>query len=157
MTIDAVNAAINSHMPRPPRCEHPSTSIKALIKNNGVKDMYHVCDSCNLKQRGIKYSDLPECTTADDYPVFRDNRDGRPCEVCGDTSGVERHHYAPRHIFGFDEADRWPTGMLCVGCHRRWHQLTRTGSWYDGPKIDLGPTRWDNLKPATQLTTPSAP
>lgn len=43
------------------------------------------------------------------------------CEVCG-KGEAERHHWAPRHLFG-DKADRWPTSMLCRSCHQRWHNI----------------------------------
>lgn len=45
----------------------------------------------------------------------------KPCEVCGSTGTTERHHWAPRHLFG-EEAYRWPTSYLCQRCHVRWHQ-----------------------------------
>ena len=49
------------------------------------------------------------------------------CQVCGDEGRLERHHLAPVSVFGDDEAERWPTVMVCVPCHRRWHSLM-TGS-----------------------------
>jgi len=42
------------------------------------------------------------------------------CEVCN-TSGAERHHWAPSSLFG-SEADKWPTSYLCRACHERWHR-----------------------------------
>ena len=36
-------------------------------------------------------------------------KDIRVCEVCG-TQGAEKHHFAPRYIFG-DESERWPISM----------------------------------------------
>ena len=43
------------------------------------------------------------------------------CEVCG-KGEAEKHHWSPRHLFG-DEAERWPTAMLCRSCHQRWHKI----------------------------------
>jgi protein-arginine kinase activator protein McsA len=43
------------------------------------------------------------------------------CEVCNKNEG-EKHHWSPRHLFG-DEAERWPTSMLCRSCHKRWHDI----------------------------------
>ena len=37
--------------------------------------------------------------------------------------GGSAHHWAPVHLFGGDEADRWPTGWLCQPCHTEWHRL----------------------------------
>ncbi len=49
------------------------------------------------------------------------------CQVCGDGGRLERHHLAPVAVFGDDEAERWPTVMVCVPCHRRWHSLMAGG------------------------------
>jgi len=43
------------------------------------------------------------------------------CAVCGGRD-VENHHWAPRAIFGKDEAERWPQDNLCKTCHDEWHQ-----------------------------------
>lgn len=43
------------------------------------------------------------------------------CEVCG-KGEAERHHWAPSCLFG-DEAEKWPTSLLCRSCHQRWHKL----------------------------------
>ena len=40
--------------------------------------------------------------------------------------GHERHHWAPRELFGA-EADDWPMGLLCSAHHRLWHALIRQG------------------------------
>jgi len=45
----------------------------------------------------------------------------RVCAVCG-AQGAEKHHWALRFLFG-NEADKWPTAMLCVTCHLRWHNV----------------------------------
>ena len=46
----------------------------------------------------------------------------QPCEACGARGTSERHHWAPQYLFG-DQSDKWPTSLLCRGCHQRWHQL----------------------------------
>lgn len=43
------------------------------------------------------------------------------CERCGSEDHVERHHWAPRHLF--DDADSWPIGNLCRTCHVQWHRV----------------------------------
>lgn len=45
-----------------------------------------------------------------------------PCAVCGSTEKIEKHHWAPQHLFG-DESENWPTAYLCQPCHVRWHQI----------------------------------
>jgi hypothetical protein len=68
--------------------------------------------------------------------VFKDNRIRRevhPCARCGSEDGTEEHHWAPRAIFGFAEADRWPTSWLCPPCHRTWHNEMRKAGGYRLP------------------------
>ena len=43
-----------------------------------------------------------------------------PCVKCG-AKGTELHHWAPKAIFGHDEAEQWPTDYLCLNCHNFWH------------------------------------
>ncbi len=47
----------------------------------------------------------------------------RPCERCGEKAALQEHHWAPKHLFGEDEADRWPKSYLCEACHDRWHRV----------------------------------
>jgi hypothetical protein len=42
------------------------------------------------------------------------------CVKCG-KPGAEFHHWAPKAIFGKDEAEQWPTDYLCKDCHEFWH------------------------------------
>ncbi len=46
----------------------------------------------------------------------------RVCYVCGACAPLERHHLAPRHLFG-DACERWPTVDVCRGCHEDWHRI----------------------------------
>jgi hypothetical protein len=56
-------------------------------------------------------------------PVVLDKTRGERCEVIGCTNvGVEEHHWAPYHLFG-DESYHWPSALLCVEHHRRWHKI----------------------------------
>jgi hypothetical protein len=54
-----------------------------------------------------------------DIPVF-DVKEAPRCERCG-RRGAELHHWAPREIFGDEEAELWPKDFLCVTCHLDWH------------------------------------
>lgn len=45
------------------------------------------------------------------------------CERCGSGEDVQYHHWAPRHLFGREEADRWPGSYLCQPCHATWHRI----------------------------------
>lgn len=42
------------------------------------------------------------------------------CMVCDAAGPTEKHHFAPRILFG-DEADLWPIWDLCRPCREEWH------------------------------------
>ena len=46
------------------------------------------------------------------------------CVVCGQPAS-ELHHWAPRAVFGKDEAETWPRSWLCAGHHQQWHNAMR--------------------------------
>lgn len=35
--------------------------------------------------------------------------------------GIDRHHWAPRNVFGDADCDNWPVSYLCKDHHRHWH------------------------------------
>ena len=43
------------------------------------------------------------------------------CSKCG-LRGAELHHWAPKELFGANEAENWPKDYLCVSCHQTWHK-----------------------------------
>ena len=43
------------------------------------------------------------------------------CVKCG-VRQAELHHWAPKEIFGAEEAEKWPKDYLCVKCHLLWHK-----------------------------------
>jgi hypothetical protein len=46
------------------------------------------------------------------------------CAVCGELA-AELHHWAPRSMFGKDEAELWPRSWLCTTHHQQWHNVMR--------------------------------
>jgi len=48
------------------------------------------------------------------------------CELCG-TAPAQLHHWAPRALFGYLEADQWPQSWLCQPCHSYWHRVVTPG------------------------------
>lgn len=48
------------------------------------------------------------------------------CSVCGER-GVSEHHWAPKSIFGKDEAEKWPKDFLCIKHHCEWHSKVTPG------------------------------
>ena len=101
--------------------------LSRSIKSNGTEQVGWFCKACRhwgtaktggnwirhalLTEHGVDIRTLPIVNAAE----------LSPCERCG-SPGVELHHWAPRHIFGENEADRWPTSYLCIPCHTEWHQ-----------------------------------
>jgi hypothetical protein len=58
----------------------------------------------------------------DKMPIIADyTTKAEPCAVCKSTDGVEYHHWAPRHIFGW-ECEKWPGAYLCPAHHAKWHE-----------------------------------
>jgi hypothetical protein len=45
------------------------------------------------------------------------------CERCFKWVHADVHHWAPKEIFGYAEADNWPTSKLCQDCHIEWHRV----------------------------------
>lgn len=103
-------------------CAGIDLGLVAVICNSGVVQPKVFCHGCSHVSGAISKSALvAELIVECDLPVLRDHRDGTPCERCGSLDGVELHHWAPRGVFGMDEAERWPTGWLCPKCHNLWH------------------------------------
>ena len=108
------------------RCYICNTGKKTRYKRrigNGTYQVVDICNSCkdNFNGAGINIphrlvDDLEALPLLADY-----TQQIPPCEVCGSSDGVEYHHYAPRHIFGKAESERYPKGYLCRSCHRDWH------------------------------------
>jgi hypothetical protein len=96
------------------------------IANNGASQVYWMCKICRtnargggvliphekIKARGIEIKDIP---------IEKDYRTDK-CAVCGET-GTELHHFAPKHLFGSDEAEKWPKTYLCKNHHTMWHRI----------------------------------
>lgn len=71
----------------------------------------------------IRHDRFPEHIVERMHWVGQDNQ--APCPICECVAVLERHHLAPRALFG-DECERWPKIDICHACHKRWHQKTRT-------------------------------
>jgi hypothetical protein len=100
-------------------CEHITRQPVVVQKRNGTREVKLRCDRCwdmQIGQRARDY-DLPA------LPVHVDHRDtSHLCARCGHHE-TEEHHFAPVALFGWDEAQKWPTAWLCPRCHRYWHRV----------------------------------
>jgi hypothetical protein len=105
------------------RQECPATDgwdIVSYRLRTGSVQARHRCLTCG---RVMSYS-LPYTEAeAKRFPLAKDRVTGDACERCGATEGVEEHHWAPKAVFGWSEAEKWPVALLCRSCHRRWHQM----------------------------------
>jgi hypothetical protein len=81
--------------------------------------MRYRCSGCGR----IQSLSIPHerCGELERYPVVRDSSNEVACAVC-DQPGAELHHFAPKHIFGAAEAERWPLAYLCFEHHGEWHR-----------------------------------
>lgn len=103
--------------------------LARTITASGVSHVYLFCWSCGKKTGtatwNIPHIDLKRSGySIDKIKIARVNH--RPiCERCGHI-GAELHHWAPQAIFR--NSDNWPTGYLCVSCHRDWHKTMNRAS-----------------------------
>jgi hypothetical protein len=104
-------------------CAHESRDFAKIRKANGQYEVKAVCVRCWDLKAGYRNRDFD----LESLPLFRDHHgQGEPCARCG-ALDTELHHFAPRALFGVEEADLWPTAWLCRGCHARWHRVMREG------------------------------
>ncbi len=124
-------------------CEHCKRKMQVrLVRNittSGSSQVYWYCTFGKhpIARNGsswIKHEIIREAGfDPDDLPVIENYSGTELCAVCG-SPFAERHHFAPRHLFG-DEAEQWPTAYLCKKHHDRWHALVTpnmdktTGTW----------------------------
>ena len=106
-----------------PSCQHARGPVEVVqIFANGSRHVYRGCADCGHAFEPGQW--LPN-RPADGLPVVLDERTSRPpCARCG-AFGTELHHFAPRSIFGTDEAEMWPTSWLCQDCHDYWHRMMK--------------------------------
>jgi hypothetical protein len=117
------------HMPCARCLCHTDHSLSRREQASGAVHCAWACDVCGKvgTHSGLyisKREALRHVKTIADLPLIP-CEDKPRCDVC-DADGAERHHFAPRALFGAD-ADRWPTALLCVPCHRKWHSIVTPG------------------------------
>lgn len=92
----------------------------------GEPRLYRGCLDCRAPLQGGRWLPVPDDTTG--IPLGFDYRFSRPpCVRCG-AFGAQLHHFAPRALFGPEEAELWPTAWLCQGCHDYWHRIINAGA-----------------------------
>lgn len=102
------------------------------INGNGAHVIVARCCKCdripNRKQPFLPKADYPHW---EQFPLYQDNmKYSDPCAVSGcDRRDTEYHHWAPKAVFGYEEAEQYPGAYLCQYHHDHWHELTQTGKW----------------------------
>jgi len=106
-----------------PTCPHRRDDVDLVrIFANGSQHVYRGCADCGRPLEGGQWL---RHQSAEDIPIGLDDRTSRPpCVRCG-TFGTELHHFAPRAVFGAEEAEMWPTAWLCPDCHDYWHRMMK--------------------------------
>lgn len=122
------------------QCTHPSRLRGATIASDGVKRAVFACLMCGWLIEAPR-SDPARWAGEHIFRDIRAEREGAaptPCERCGATSGTQKHHWAPRAIFGL-EAEQWPKSWLCPPCHSRWHRTMREAGGFRREQPDECP------------------
>jgi hypothetical protein len=120
--VTASAAQIMASLKKQTRCSHDQWSWGTVRQVSGARQIIRACRECGADVGPKQFYGQDECPiTVAELPILRDylNRNP-PCARCG-AWGTELHHFAPRDIFGFDEAALWPTAYLCPRCHAHWH------------------------------------
>ena len=108
-------------------CPHAQVVIGRVRLASGAVQVKSRCLRCG-NMLGNRPNDE---FVLDNLPWLYDRTSEIACARCGEISGVELHHWAPRARFG-DDADRWPTGFLCRRCH-----ASGTNAWaYDDRPVE---------------------
>lgn len=118
-------------------CRRCATSrLHVLTRNqtlNGsvmVGWLCSVCLSWTTDKRGRLWIPLTDLRTfgvnVDELPIRSTIAACERCARCG-ARNVEVHHWAPRALFGAEEAERWPKDHMCPTCHSEWHRVVTPG------------------------------
>lgn len=103
-------------------CSHVALNGYIVIANGDRQAKSH-CLKC-----GANLGGLPRGSAILDFCIW-DKTDPTPCERCGESKGVELHHWAPRNTFGWEDAETWPVANLCRDCHHEWHRRMDGYQW----------------------------
>lgn len=120
-------------------CAHSHSIHGFMVKRDGLRNGRRWCIRCGATFATRRHEGCGAVLFYD----LREQCDVPPCERCGTPDGTQLHHWAPSAIFGWAEADRWPTSWLCPSCHSLWHQLMRQAHGVrlpPGQRIDDGET-----------------
>lgn len=115
----------------------PDDELVSIITPRGSAMVWRRCEQCEgMRSNYLSHKSLRKQGIDPywDVPILEDRSrvEWEVCERCGCTdTPTELHHWAPHSLF--DDPNDWPTSVLCVNCHREWHQTTRCALAHGGP------------------------
>lgn len=105
------------------RCEEGHWALKN--KHGGERPIANAAEREKIedwmRRNGARWDDIPR--------YVMDGAIDEQCQVCGECAPLERHHLAPCAVFGWEEAESWPTIDVCGACHERWHVMMVGYQW----------------------------
>lgn len=115
------------------RCDRCGTMgvVYRQVNGNGNVVIVERCPKCKTNTLpGRPFLSKGDFENIGALPLWEDfTENSEPCAVKGCRNlGSEYHHFAPRHLFGF-ECEGWPGAYLCKYHHDLWHKQTLTGSY----------------------------
>lgn len=104
-----------------PKCGRgPNWVLIKMVDSAGRERYPYVCQHCNTRtQLFEKKAKAKNIRGIVNEVIKMPQREKAPCERCGKYELLEKHHWAPFKLF--EDADSWPTSMLCRACHEEWH------------------------------------
>jgi ssDNA-binding Zn-finger/Zn-ribbon topoisomerase 1 len=104
-----------------PKCgQGPDWVLKKMVDSAGRERFPYTCLHCDARTQLFEKKAVAESLfDAEAKPIQMPQRQKAPCERCQKLRLLEKHHWAPYKLF--DDADKWPTSMLCRPCHEEWH------------------------------------
>lgn len=105
--------------------DEPVELVRTLA-SNGASLVYWECQQHHGNIRPAAWIAhkklLDKNIDIEDLPIVENYENDHECVVCH-KKGCELHHFAPRYIFGAEEAEKWPKEYLCRDHHSQWHDL----------------------------------
>lgn len=116
---------------KPVRCENCNSNRRVILhRKQMASGAFHFCWMCSVcnfihKVEGrtwVAKWKVEKHFTAEEIsnlPILPSEYQVS-CVKCG-APVAQYHHWAPKGIFGLEEAEQWPGDYLCIPCHERWH------------------------------------
>lgn len=107
------------------------TIVYRQVTSSGAKVVVERCPKCKMNPNTGSPFLSSKSYDWDSLPLYKDDSlSSEPCGYLGCKNiGTELHHYAPQHLFS--DAWSYPVGYLCKEHHKKWHEVTMTGAYFN--------------------------